>query len=487
MRFGRSRSGFAAPLVCLFCAGCGGSDAPVRFELQPVVAPAIAELERALETRVKSPAPAMDSAARDRVRELARRAPSAGSRLPPELIEEMRSFGDAAVVVLAPALADPSLPAAQRASAAQLLGVIGTSAAMEPVLSALAGAEDPGLRRAAAESLRNSDDAAVPFLIARLGHELDEPAVVWIGATLCELGNESAIERLIRIAERLSPAAGDARAALASCSRAAGIDDPKTIARVWSEGDPERKLPEPRASPRHRLEIWKRIRDTASDDRERAEDARFVLANEAPWVVDLLARALHETDERTRVAAARCLASLRSRARSAGPALVLALSEPSLAPDAAFALGEIGYAQAWKELARRMDADQPLPARVAAARALGRLNLDQGVAPLRAAFASDPPSDLRRSAAQSLVELGHGDEVASWLAELLASSDAGADEAERALEYWLAHSAPSSRERSMALERWRKLAAPPGIEPDAAAASARRAARAEIVKSMLAR
>jgi hypothetical protein len=63
-------------------------------------------------------------------------------------------------------------------------------------------------------------------------------------------------------------------------------------------------------------------------------------------------------------------------------------------------------------------------------------------------------------------------------------ADVDADAAERSLEYWLEHDDATPSIRSL-VERWRKLAGPPGIDLDAAALHARRAARAELVRAAL--
>lgn len=465
-------------------AGCGERASGAKLELAPIVAPAIAELEHEIASQAPRPSAALDDATRDRLRELLR--PVHGASFSPTIAAEMRAIGDGAVPMLASAIADASLSEAQRARALQLLGAIDSPLALAPVEHALAEAPDSALRRAAASSLGGAHDELVPFLLARLRSESDDAVIVEISRALLSFGNASAIARTAAIARSASPARDAAQAVIADALRTTSSTDPATLAQIWNAGDPERRWRTPEPSLRHRLEVWRAVRDLASADRERADEARFVLVHEAAWVALVLSEALRDVDEGTRTAAARCIGAMGVRAVSAGPALQNALRDPRLAPEAAAALGDIGYAQAWRELARRLDADDDLSTRIAAARALGRLNLDAGVEPLRATFASSAPLALRQACAQSLVVLGRGGEVAAWLAECMTSDDADvdADAAERSLEYWLEHDDATPSIRSL-VERWRKLAGPPGIDLDAAALHARRAARAELVRAAL--
>jgi HEAT repeat protein len=419
--------GLTGAFLGLLLSTCAHSADPSEFELASVVAPAIAELERSIDAQAAAV------------------SPSAG--------------GDSGDTPLA---------------AEQLLSVVENSPA-------------PALRREAVVSLLDQQDQVVPALLARIRREPDEETVIAIGATLAWFGNFSAVERLRALALR-SPdgrVREKARAVLLTAAFAPAVGDAETVARLWNAGDPAQRLPPARVSDRQRLCVWERIRDLAAADPERAADAQAALEGGAAWTSELLARALHERDPATRIAVARCISGMGPRGLAAGPSLVAGLADPALAPECALALGDIGFASAIGELERRLASDHPLALRVAAARAIGRMHLAQGIAPLRAVFTAEKagqPLELRQTAAQALVVLGRGDEVARFLVECLTSPTADRDAAERALEYWLEHPDAPSPGNAALLKGWRALAGPPGIEPDESDVRQRREARAELLR-----
>jgi HEAT repeat protein len=463
-RFARARrcgTRAAAAWLALSLAACGARETARPFELEDVVAPEIAAFDRALAPGAETAAPALDTEARDRLHRWMRQGSGSAGDLTPALSADVHALGDAAVPVISTALADPAVPAPERITALAMLGAIDTPLAADKLLAVVAHATGPEMRSIAARALANHQDQSVPALLARLRHEVDDDVVVSIGATLATFGNDAALARIRTLAQ-------------SSANAAARDDAREVLARVAPTPPP--------VSMRHRREIWLRIRDLGRGDRDRADDARFVLANGAAWTCEPLTRALHERDVAIRTEVARCIAALGVRAQSAGPTLEAALEDRELAPDAALALGDVGYAPALSALAQRLADGQALELRVAAARALGRLHLAEAIAPLRAAFAGDRPPALRQAAAESLIVLGRGDEVAGWLALALTSPGADADAAERALEYWLEHPDTPSPERSKVLAAWRKLAGPPGIELDEAGLLARRTARAALLR-----
>lgn len=162
-----------------------------------------------------------------------------------------------------------------------------------------------------------------------------------------------------------------------------------------------------------------------------------MLSNASNWFVEPLCEALHDTNAATRIGVAHSLERMQARASSAGPALVQALCRPEVAPSAARALGEIAYPVCVGELARRTRKEFDPALRVAAAQALGRINLPAGIEPLRALLAEDEPIRMRLTAAKSRFELDRGIDAAPFLIECMMSNAAEAVTAETTLFAWL--------------------------------------------------
>lgn len=387
--------------------------------------------------------------------------------------------GPAAVPRLAAALASDRLPAEERVAAAELLASLNHPAATEALLGQLSNAPEAWLRRWCAWHLASvPDDAVVPRLLFRLKYESDHEAVVWLATALGRHRNYAGAAVLADLA-RSSPSESvrtQAAQQLAELASDAGCG-PDELAPTWSSVDAGR-LPQPSPSPRLQQAAWLLVSQMSSEHFQLrgVDDARYVLSHMGAWVADEVAQALADSDDHTRLHAAQVLERMGPRAVSAGPALVKALADASVAPTAAEALGRVGYPPAVAALAARTAPEEPHELRVAAVRALGRTGVADGLAAVRPCFAeAGNPHDLRLAAATALVLLGAGDEAAPWLVGELPDFD----DAEVALETWLAAGAERGRSGfAEALAAWREDAGPPGVIPTLEAAAARRRSRA---------
>jgi HEAT repeat protein len=171
------------------------------------------------------------------------------------------------------------------------------------------------------------------------------------------------------------------------------------------------------------------------------------------------------------------------RATLAGPALVDALGDPGLAPDAALALGSVAYPSAEPVLRRLLsDPGTDHGLRVACATSLGRIGLSASAPALQAQLGADAPADLRLAAARSLCELGLGASgAAATLRDALSDPRADRFGAELALEGWLR--TLEGAEAEALLEDWSALAPDSGSISTPAEDRARLEARAALLAS----
>lgn len=471
-------------LGALLLAACSPKSAGAGFALEPVVAPAIAQLEAEL-AREPSASPPVDADLEEHVRGLVFDLPGARGRMRDLSLGELAELGDPAVPVLAAILADPRTSDAPRAAAIDGLAAVDSPAAAAHLAGQVESGQPVWARAYAAAAIaRTKQDHVVPRLLLRLKYEADSTTVIELAGALASFGNYAGLDGLFVL--RHSPApevAALASERLSQLAAAAGFADGEALWRAWSGRDSDAPLPSVDPSALHRLEIWKRIARLSEHDLRAVDDARFVLSRSAAWVVEPLCRALHDEDVYTRVHAAQCLQRMGARAATAGPALVAALAEPRLAPAATLALGSIAYPAGITEVARRVERGFDPELRVAAAQALGPLNLPAGALPLKRALDASEPIDLRQAAALSLLMLGHDRESVAFLAECLTLPGADADAAEAALDGWLANLEASGAKDVR--ERWIALAGPPHRTPSAEDVALRQRARAELLAPAL--
>lgn len=464
-------------------AGCGRDSSgaePERLALADVVSARLAELDA--ELGPEAPLPDLDPQLVEEVDGMLTMLARAEGRMREVPVATVRDIGPAAIPRLVLGLSDGQRSPQERVAAAQLLGALDHPVAAEVLMVQVEVSREDWLRSWCAWHLSaTSQDQLVPRLVTRLKSERDHATFVQLATTLAHFRNYAGLDGLVDLTTRGASEALRAQAAtqLATIAEQAGFDA-RELARLWHSIEAD-LLPQPAPSSALRREVWRLVRELDGEHYQLGpiDDVRYALSHMGSWAALEIAPALGDRDRYVRTHVSQVLARMGPRAHATGPALLRALAEPGLAPDAADALGLVGHPPAIAALELRTGADHPHELRVAAVRALGRIGLPQGLAAVRGCF-DDPtqPYDLRMAAATALVLLGEGDRAALWLAgELVGGGDP--DGAEIALETWLVRGAEESRAGfAQALEAWRGEAGPPGVIPTLQEVEARRRARA---------
>jgi HEAT repeat protein len=373
--------------LALALAGCGGEREnaepaanETQYEVRPVVATAIVELEGALGPEPAA-VPEPDAELRARVDGLLETVAGSRDQLRRAALEELAGLGDAAVPLLEAKLEDAEAAAALRRAAAEVLGAIDATAAARALLERLELARtevdpDPWMRATCAWQLGlTSQDWAVPRLVLCLKYEVDQETVLWLAESLARFGNFAGLEGAAVVEAQGATPEVRARAAelRARLAQEHGFASPADLERAWHEGDPEGKLPPDAPSARHRLELWRTIASLAEWQLRGVDDARFVLPRGRASGARLLAQALRDENRYVRVHSAQCLERMGPRARPAIPALIEALDDPVCGPTAAAALGSLGAREAIPALTECLAGAVDPDLRAAASRALEAL------------------------------------------------------------------------------------------------------------------
>ena len=398
-------------------------------------------------------------------------------------LEDFRQLGPAVTPTLAATLLDRAAAPELRTAAAQALAACDTRAAAEVLLAfveASRGNEDPEpwlVAQCAWRLGETTQDWIVPRLVLCMRYETDHESVLWIVDTLARFGNYCGLQTLSVIADTSTPElAARAIGMRDEHAREAGFERAADLYHAWTTGE---GLPEPEASAARDREVWRTILALSEWQLRGVDDGRFVLSRLGPRAASFLAQALRDENLYIRVHSAQCLERMGPRAAPALDALLAALKDPALAPQAALALGAQRSPRACDALVARLDARHPLELRVAATRALGLLDCAGADAPLLALLEADEPIDLRAAAAGSLASTGPLAEVrpaVRLLADLLTSNEVEASVVEANLEVWMQRGGPE-RVSDETRAAWAAVS-------DLAHAQ-RRARRAEIVRAEL--
>jgi HEAT repeat protein len=483
------RAAFLFALIAL--AACADKPPPTTtsssFALSPVVAPTLAELERAVPAATTPPAPDDDTVAM--VEGLLETLASADTRQHALALEDLRTVGPAAVQALA-RMIDSAKPGDTHAiQAARALGSLATFEAAEILCRALEAHTDPLVRAQAAYQLGVvRDDAFQARMVLRLKYELDPETVVWLADALSRFGNLSGIDGLRTLERGTTPSTAADRllAWAAEFGDGSGTSDGAELEADWYSGELERRRPPPEPSARMRLAAWRQIELLSAFDLRKVDDARFVLTRLPAWIVPELERALHDENRYTRVHAAQCFERMGKRAHAADGALLAALDDEALAPTAAAALGAIGSTRAVPELERLLTTSRDQDLRAGCVRALGKVGQASSIPVLLECQRNKNEAfDLRQAAAESLLALGRRDDVGAFLVECLTLPSADGGGAESAWEQYLVQAAPTSEGARSTLERWRALAPRADTIATADETRARRTRRAELVQGLL--
>lgn len=458
-----------AAVALLLASACGEPSPELpTFAHEAALERGLTEARAAVEALAPSAAPTIEVDP-EQVAGLVRMLASSSGRLRELPLEEITTLGDPAAPLLAVIAANAEKEAAERLAACELLARIGTPRAVEHLLSLHEGSPEPWLRAQAAWRLGEVDaDWIVPRLVRRLKYEKDEETVVWMASTLGAQGNYAGLEGLwtLRNQARDEQVRSTATERLAALAEGAGCATPEEHWELWHSADSEGRLARETPSPRLLLATWELIAELSGEHFQLrgVDEARFALSRLGSWATEPLARALHDEDVYVRVHAAQCLERMGARANRAGSALVQALADPTLAGQAAAALGKVAYPSA-EPVLRGLLADEATEhgLRVACADALAGIGLSASIPALEKRMLSGAPLDLRQACAASLVRLGAGHRAADFLLGALADPAADRQGAEATLEEWLA--AAEGDVARETLQEWRSLAPLPGVIP----------------------
>jgi HEAT repeat protein len=229
------------------------------------------------------------------------------------------------------------------------------------------------------------------------------------------------------------------------------------LAEDWQAG----RVPVAERSARWKLETWRWIARLSEYQLRGVDDARFLLPRSCAAAAPLLAEALHDENVYVRVHAAQCLERMGPRGASAGPELLAALADPTLAPNAAAALGGVRYGPALPVLLGLCARGGEPELRLSAVRAIGAYGPETGektAAALLPLCAPEEALEVRQAAAESLARIGSPQAPLALLAGFLTDERLAYETSERALREWLAREAASRPAAAQALERWDALA-----------------------------
>ncbi|MBI5363771.1 MAG: HEAT repeat domain-containing protein [Planctomycetes bacterium] len=455
------------------------------FALRSVCAEEIAKLEAALPP---AKAFANDPELVERVRGLVSDAARAQGQARGLALRDAAELGAPAVPVLVSIVDDARRDPNERRTAVDLLGAMDVEAASDALAARIDMRffHEPWLRAHAAFALgRQARDAWLPQVLPLLEHETDGETAFWIAKALAKHGNYAGVGGLLVLAEHgADDLPARSTALLAELATEAGVEDGARLRDAWVGAEGAPALPKRDPSPALRLTVWKSIARLSDFDLRFVDDARYALANSAPWVVEPLTRALREEDEHVRLHVTQCLERMGPRAKAACADLQALLDEPRTAPAAAEALGGVRCADALPVLAACTAPERAPELRAAAAHALGRLGSDAALPTLQRLLDQKEPMDLRQTAAQSLLGLGDEARAVSLLVECLASRAADQDAAESALEAWLTTRAETNAEARSRLGAWRNAGPAITGTPTVEQVAERRAARAAIACSI---
>ncbi|MCE9594459.1 MAG: HEAT repeat domain-containing protein [Planctomycetes bacterium] len=459
-------------LLCI--ASCGGPEQPavVPYELKPVVAPQIATLGAALEAELareaKPDASKEPALPLSEVSDLLGAVAGSEGKLRLAAIDDLVRLGDRAVPALREELVATDDDPSQRAVAVEVLGVLATPAAVDVLLERLERARrevdpEPWMRAHCAWRLPLAKaDWARDRLLLDLKYEVDYETVIWIARTLEATGSLAGVVGLDVIARGDQPErAAEAVGWLQTFAEKRGLADGAALIAAYERGDFVASDDGPPLSTRAKLATWKRIAGLAEWQLRGVDDSRFVLLQSGATAVEALALALHDDNRYIRVHSAQVLERMGRRASAATDALIAALDERELAPQAARSLARVGDVRARAALARALDAARPFELRVATARALAELGADGVEATLQPLLAPETPLDLRIAAASALLSTrGFADAAAELaiLGDALRADGADTQAVEAALERWLARAGESAAEFS---KRWAETATDP--------------------------
>jgi HEAT repeat protein len=383
--------------------------------------------------------------------------------------------------------------ATERWLIARTLGSIPHASAMLALLELAKTDPDSKVRSMAIYQLGESPlngDWTVPHLCLRLKYETDAECHRLLGQVLAKHQNYSFLPAWFELTRSPDPEVSTPIwAALRHLESQSGSTG-EQMAADWNAATGS---PQPAPSDALLHEVWFFVSGLSGQHFQLrgVDDARFALSDLGPWLAEELAPALKDSDLYVRLHVAQVLQRLAARGKAAVPALIEALQDPDLGPQAAATLATLSTLEersALQPLLQAASSTSALDLRTAAVRALGETAWPEGASVLRSAMADGAvpgQADLGVHARCALLQVAPTAEVLDDLLELLMNQETGQAAAELAFEASLRRKAAAAQPEDPAAQDWRawvQMGSSFGARPSAEGLAKRRSSRAQWIE-----
>ncbi|MCP5023074.1 MAG: HEAT repeat domain-containing protein [bacterium] len=324
-------------------------------------------------------------------------------------------------------------------------------------------------------------DWVLPHLCLRLKYEKDSECHRLMGQVLAGHQNYSFLRAWFELSRSPDPSESapifEALQALEEETGQTAAD----LAKAW--GQPGSQTPPPSDALLH--EVWQFVSELSGEHFQLrgVDDARFALSDLGPWLATELAPALADTDVYVRLHVGQVLERLGPRAVSAVPALIAALKDPDLGPQASTSLAAIDDLRALEPLLLAASDKSPLDLRSSAVRALGKTTWPESADTLRTVLSDsqDPGQEgLEPLAHAALLQVDPSAETFDALLRLLTEPLAANGTAELAFSDALLRQTRGEDPGDQALADWncwKEMGAAFGSRPSAKGLGLRRESR----------
>ncbi len=385
---------------------------------------------------------------------------------------------------------DPVKRAASRWFIARSLGSIDHPKASLALLDMAKTDPDSSVRSMAIFQLGEgpaAPDWVVPHLCLRLKYEKDPECHLLLGQVLAKHRNYSFLRAWFELTRSPNPAISTPIWTSLRNLEAQSGRDGADLAKAWAQGE---GLDQPKPSDAFLFETWTFVSELSSAHFQLrgVDDARFALSDLGPWLATEIAPALKDSDLYVRLHMGQVLQRHGPRGKAAVPALVQALGDPDLAPQAATTLAAISSRSALEPLLAAASNSSALDLRTSAVRALGITAWPESAGVLQKALTdSTIPEleDLGVHARCALLQVSPTPEIFDILLGQLERLDTGKGAAELAFERLLLRRTQADEPGNKAnadLDHWIELGSRFGARPSVAGLAKRRQTRAAWVR-----
>ncbi|MDF1837379.1 MAG: HEAT repeat domain-containing protein [Planctomycetota bacterium] len=330
-------------------------------------------------------------------------------------------------------------------------------------------------------------DWVVPHLCLRLKYEKDPECHRLLGEVLAKHRNYSFLRAWFDLTRSPDSAISTPIwTSLRNLEAQTGREG-SDLAKAWAQGE---GLDQPEPSRAFLFEVWTVVSKLSSAHFQLrgVDDARFALSDLGPWLATEIAPALKDSDLYVRLHMGQVLQRHGPRGKAAVPALIEALGDPDLAPQAATTLAAIGERAALQPLLTAAGAGNALDLRTSAVQALGTTAWPESADVLRTALvdASIPgQADLGVHARCSLLQVSPTPEIFDTLLQQLEELAPGKDAAELAFESMLQRRTRAIEPAATAdkdWEHWNQMGQRFGARPSVPGLAKRRENRAAWIR-----